>query len=43
VRITGSKIGITIGIISKDKMVKGISSPRMLKTKIKRKMTRRYL
>jgi hypothetical protein len=43
VRITGSKIGIIIGIVSKDEMVKGTSSPRNSKTKIKRKMTRRYL
>jgi hypothetical protein len=43
VRIPGGKIGITIGIVSKDGMVKGTSSPRISKTKIKKKMTRRYL
>jgi hypothetical protein len=44
VRITGSKIGTTIGIVSKVEMVKGTrtSSPRISKTRIKRKMTRKY-
>jgi hypothetical protein len=42
-RIPGSKIGIAIGNVSKDGMVKGTSNPRISKTKIKRKMARRYL